>query len=150
MNKDKNGLVYLLRAAINEADIEKDKLYNLNWKEVFKLAKDQQVYPIIYPIIRDLVLDTKENNDILIEWGKTSILSSVIQKQNINRIAIIINRLNKEGLELIVLKGLIIRDHYKLAEFRTISDYDILMKEEDLEKAHKVLLSMGYIEEHRD
>ena len=150
MNKDQNGLVYLLRTAINREKVYENKIFELNWKEIFELAKEQQVYSLIYPIIKDLVLEAKEDNDIIMEWKKTAILSSVFQKQNINRISCILNKLKQGGMDVIALKGLVMREYYPLKELRTMSDYDILMHIEDLEKAKEILLSMGYIEDHRD
>lgn len=150
MNKNQNGLIYLLRTSINGEKVDQNKISTLNLKEIFKLAKDQQIYPLIFPVIKDLVFESQEENAIISEFKRVSIFSSVIQKQNINRIVSVLDKFKQKNIDIIVLKGLVMRSYYQLEELRTMSDYDLLMHINDLEKAKEMLIDMGYVEDHRD
>lgn len=150
MNMNQQGLIYLLSVAIHGEKIQKHKISGFNWKEIFKLAKEQQICQVLYPVIKELEFESKDDNDVISEWKKLTILSSIVQKENINRITFVLSELRNAGKEAIALKGLIMRNYYPLQELRTMSDYDILMHTEDLEETEKILLSLGYLEDHRD
>jgi hypothetical protein len=53
---------------------------------------------------------------------------------------------NKESIPVIVLKGLVARDFYPKPELRTMSDADVLVNKEDLNRVKKLLKNLGYIE----
>lgn len=150
MNNDQQGLLYLLRATLHKEELKQNKIVGLDWKQVFELAKEQQIYTLLFPIVKDIATNSNEDNDIINDWKKVTILSSILQKQNITRIVYILNKLKQAEVEVIALKGLVLREYYPLNELRIMSDYDLLMHTKDLDKTKEILIKMGYIEDHRD
>ena len=150
MNKNQEGLIYLLWIALHAEKVQQDKITEIELKELFELAKEQQVYPLIFPLIKDLPVESEEDKAVINEWKRVTILSSVMQKQNINRISTVLNRLKQAGMQVLALKGLVMRSYYQINEMRIMSDYDILMHIEDLDRCREILLGMGYTEDHRD
>lgn len=150
VNNTDQILIYLLSTAIRREKVQKDKIQNINWKAILEQAKEQNIYPIIYPIIKDLDDQYKPESDIMNQWKKQTILAGINQQRNINQMTLVLDAFSKEEIPVIGLKGLVLRAFYPQKELRTMSDVDILIQEKNLDKSRKVLLSMGYSEEHKD
>lgn len=150
MNIADQALVYLLSAAMSGEQIEKNKIQNLNWKIVFEEVKKQDLCSFLYPVIKNLDLNDRPEGDTIEEWKKNTVLTGIIQNQNINKMELVFEAFNKAHIPVIALKGLVLREFYPQKDLRNMSDSDILIHEEDLEKAEKILLGMGYFEDHRD
>jgi hypothetical protein len=150
MNSDQETLVYLLSASIHGEKIDNDHIDNTNWRIIFETAKEQDIYTLLYPVIKNLHDSIKPENQIMDEWKKGTILASLIQIQNINKMNSVLSAFNQAKIPVIALKGLVLREFYPIKELRTMSDCDVLINIEDLDKTEKILLNMGYLKEHRD
>lgn len=150
MNSTEQILVYLLSAAIRGEKVQEDKIQNINWEAILEQAKEQNIYSIIYPIIKDLDTHHRPENNIIDQWKKQTILTGINQQRNINQMGLVLASFNKENIPVIGLKGLILREFYPQKELRTMSDVDLLIQEKNLDKSRKVLLSMGYSEDEKD
>ncbi|MBV7271521.1 nucleotidyltransferase family protein [Clostridium sp. PL3] len=150
MNNNQQTLVHLLNAAIHGRRVNNNEIDNINWSTVFEITKEQDIYALLYPIIKDIDDNLKPNNEIMNEWKKTTILASLNQAQNSNKIISVLRALNEAKIRVIGLKGLVLRELYPVKELRTMSDTDILIHVEDLDKVEEILLNLGYFEDHRD
>ncbi|MCI6738137.1 MAG: nucleotidyltransferase family protein, partial [Intestinibacter sp.] len=56
----------------------------------------------------------------------------------------LINNFKKEKLDHIIIKGYVLKDYYPSPEYRSMSDIDILIKPDDREKSHEIMLKLGY------
>lgn len=149
MDNDQQSLVYLLSAAIREESINSNQLDNINWGKIFEMAKEQEIYTLLYPIIKDMDDNLKPKNEIMLEWKRNTILASLYQMQNVNGLSSVLMALNEAEIQVIGLKGLVLRELYPVKELRTMSDSDLLVHIEDLDKVQKILLNLGYFEKLR-
>lgn len=150
MDNNQQQLVYLLSSAIRGQKVENNKISNLNWKVVLEYAKKQDIYSIIFPLIKNIDTKYRPDKEFMDEWKRQTILAGMTQIQNINKVSTVLRRFYEEGIKVMALKGLVLRDFYPFKELRTMGDTDLLIQEENRDKAKKILLQMGYIEHHSD
>ena len=106
-------------------------------EELFKLAKRQD--------LAHLVCDALEKNDIkvcdkLLSKFKNEKNVAIFRSNQVDyELAQISKALEEEKIDFILLKGAIIRNLYPEKWMRTSCDIDVLIKEEDIERAGKVL-----------
>lgn len=55
---------------------------------------------------------------------------------------------NEELVQVVALKGIIIRSYYVNPELRTMTDIDLLVRENDMNKCENILLRLGYTYDH--
>ena len=53
-------------------------------------------------------------------------------------------RLREAGITHILMKGAVLRDYYPVPELRTFNDFDIVIRPEDRERCHALMLEAGY------
>jgi hypothetical protein len=144
MDKNQEILVKLLSGAIRGREPEELDLEGAHWKELYEEAKAHEVYTLIFPAVKKLASKTEIDKPLLSEWERTVLYSGMLQLQHIQRMGEVFERFSKEGIPVIALKGLVVRDVYPSPELRTMSDADILVKPEDIEKSKELLTEMGY------
>lgn len=52
--------------------------------------------------------------------------------------------LNENGVDHIIIKGLVVRAYYPIPELRTYGDIDIVIRPEDRPKTHELMLQNGF------
>lgn len=119
---------------------------NINLKEIFKEAQPHSVTGLIYSAIDKKSKFNKINEDIIDNVKKEVIFSAINQAQHIKRTAKVLAEFNKKNIPIIALKGLVVRDFYPKADLRTMSDADVLIQSDDLDKSRELLLSLGFVE----
>lgn len=53
-------------------------------------------------------------------------------------------QLEKAGIDHILMKGFILREYYPVPELRTFTDIDLVIRPEDRQKSHQLMLSLGF------
>lgn len=56
----------------------------------------------------------------------------------------LVKQLEEAGIDHILMKGFVLRDCYPVPELRTFSDIDLVIRPEDREKSHNLMLSLGF------
>lgn len=77
-------------------------------------------------------------------WKKGVYQYSIWIKTQINDSLIALEEIKRRGIEIILLKGMVLRYLYPTPEMRSMSDIDILIKPEDKDKIVQIFKSMGY------
>lgn len=116
-----------------------------NWEEIIKLAEIHSLHTMLYLSVGDFIKDK-----VLHDRLKYDFLASV--KNSVNQeIAMeqLIKKLTENNIDHMLMKGYILRNYYPDKESRTFGDIDFLIKEEDREKSHEIILGLGY-EYHKD
>lgn len=144
MNKIQSQLIEFLNSAIHGEKIECSS-NDIQWEGLLEEARAHNVQSLVYSGIGSKTL-SNINKETSEQWKKETFLSGVYQLNHINQISYVLNELNQINIPVIVLKGLVIRDLYPKSELRTMSDADILVEEENLEKVKELLLKLGYEE----
>ena len=143
MKSYQKAMIDLLKAAINEKKIVFSKENHIDWDEMVAEAEQHKISALIYSSMDKSSFKYMDNN-ILSKWKKYISEDSVSQIRHIYNISKLVYSLNEHRIEVILLKGLILRNYYPKPEFRTMCDADILVKPEDYLTVKKYLIKNGY------
>lgn len=144
MNCTEKTLISLLSASIMNKNIQGENFKTVNWRDVYEEALAHDVYSLIYPVIKKLSKTYSIDKTLISEWRDAAVISGLIQINHIKQMKIVFENFEKACIPVIALKGLVLRDLYPRAELRTMSDADILVHKEDIERADKILINLGY------
>jgi hypothetical protein len=147
MDINQQVLIKLLSSAIRGRKPQNIETMDVNWTTVYKEARKHDVHTLLYSVLKDMEPGLGPNEELLREWQKSTLLAAVYQYQHIEQASRVLDAFNKEGILVIALKGLVLRDLYPQPELRTMGDADVLIHKEDLEAAKNLLAGLGYEEE---
>lgn len=134
-------LFQLLRAVLNNEQ-PPELPENCSAEAVFRLAEHHSVANIAYYGIEKL--NSKPNAELMKKWAEVrdrEIMRDIIQCTELEQITA---AFTSEGIRFITLKGTILKTMYAQSDFRTMCDIDILVDKDNIKKAGKILLSLGY------
>ena len=145
MNLAQKQIVEFIKSAINAEKRNVNINEQIDWKEIIDLSREHKVEALVYSALSN---EIKESilSELLNSWKKEVFMSGVTQQRHMKEMENVLKEFNKGNIDVLVLKGLVIRDLYPSPTLRTMSDADIVIKEEDLEKSKEVLTKIGYIE----
>lgn len=139
-----NALFALLRSVICEKklkDEELDYYSNEMIQDLLKISSKHDIAHLVAFGLKQNELITKENIEIENHIFKAIYRYELFKREYDN----LCNAFEKAKIPFMPLKGAVIRNYYPEAWMRTSSDIDVLVHEEDLEKAKSVLVSeCGY------
>ena len=150
MNNAQKQFVDILSAGIRGKAA--DKIYdNVDWDEVIDLANKHKVEGIVYLALRKSNLVSKSGEKRINLLKQKAAITGIGQSRHISGLSTVLNKITEENIPVIVLKGLVVRDFYPQPDQRTMSDADILVHKDDVEKVKQLLMDMGYIflEDHK-
>ena len=113
-----------------------------DYEQVYSVAKGQHIDGIVgfvtssYNLISDKAIAQKFSNSYI-----SLITINTNQVYQFNKAAQI---LIDNNIDFTVFKGYCVRSIYPVPELRSFSDVDILIKEKDRNKSHKLMLDYGY------
>ena len=140
MEKKHVLLLQLINTSINNKPINKNNYVNINWNMLYEEAVTHNVHGIIYKNFTLICQDT-----FLINKYKSSIIfNHYIMHINCIRIGEVLRKLRENGIQVVALKGIVLKNYYKEPENRYMGDVDILVKNDEIESTDKILSDMGY------
>jgi hypothetical protein len=119
-------------------------LGGLNWETIFDICQREGVGPALYTAISrenriDIPLEFKNNLKVVY------LLNHFRNASFLNELRELLGLFKKENIPLILLKGAaLLAAVYDDPAHRPMSDIDLLIREEDLERAHHLILKEGY------
>lgn len=143
MNSHERNTLNLLNLAIHGKKFtafEKE----INWNEIIKEANAHEISALIYSSIYGVKQLNGLDDIYLEEWKRKTFLTGISQISHFNQVGKIFEIFNENKIDVIALKGLVVRKLYPKAEFRTMGDADILVHEEDLDRIKQLLINEGY------
>ncbi|WP_053984369.1 nucleotidyltransferase domain-containing protein [Niameybacter massiliensis] len=142
MNKQQEQLLELLTSAIRGEKC-KDTRYQ-DWEGVLAEAREHQVKGMIYTAIDRGEIEGHIDEQLYEKWKKETFRTGTSQIQHVCQVSRILSHFRTLGIDVIVLKGLVIREYYPRPELRTMCDADLLVHEKDLKIIEEILLEEGY------
>lgn len=146
MSSTKKLFLQLIRDFINgtvsniTTEYDTDKLY--------ALARSQAVTGIIgYQLIKCGAEDKYSSDERLSLAFDRTVTQFVRRDVYASRL---IAMLNEANIPHILFKGLVIKECYPIPELRTYGDVDIIIKPEDRQRAHQLMLNAGFTYELMD
>ncbi len=144
MNNSYETIVNILKYSIKKQNYILDDNV-INWGEFVEKADEHQISALIYYLIGKNNLKNVPN-DILNKWKKDIILSGIAQRKITEAFRNIIDDIIlKLNIDIIVLKGIVLKKYYPVNELRTMSDFDILIHKNDFQKIKEYLLENHFI-----
>ncbi len=111
-----------------------------DYPSVFSLAKRNNVQNIMYNVCANDEHLPDGIKERLIRNLKLEIFRDQSQMQEIEKIR---SEFNKADIDFVLLKGSHLKKLYPSSEMRFMVDMDVLVKEKDMDKAKKIILSHG-------
>lgn len=144
MNKTESALITLLNKAIHKETATLEEIDEIHWGKLIYEANEHHVSPLVYSAIdrRDAVKCIA--SELLKDWKKEVFYSGINQQNYIMKVAEVLERFNENKIPVIVLKGLVVREYFPIPQLRTMSDADVLVHKEDLEKVSEMMIELGY------
>lgn len=141
---DNNQIAFfeLLRAGLWEKDIRLSQYNNIDYSVIMRLAEEQSVLGLITAGL-EKVTDVKIQKEVILQF-----VGSTLQIEQQNKamnafIAVLIEKLRKEDIYAILVKGQGIAQCYERPLWRASGDVDLLLSSDDYEKAKKVLMLLA-------
>ncbi len=140
MNKTYAKYLSVLRAFVQETAperLEKDDI-----KEIYRLAgihSTTGVFSYVYMAHPELA-----DPDYLPAFRGECLRTLAVFTDRGEAAKHLIRSLSENGIDCIIFKGFVIRDYYPVPELRTYGDVDLIIRPEDREKCHRLMLSLGY------
>ena len=157
LQANQGGELDLKRAGTNRGnDLTKELISfsESDWREVFKLAENHRVFPMVYEVIWqilasdstfvDSAIGRKIQNTSFFRKGYERASSlTCSQARTTAEFLNLYQFLLKSGLSPVVMKGIVCRNIYPRPEQRASSDEDLLVSEEDFSHYHQAFLDYG-------
>ena len=137
----KEMLFALIRNEIMAQPLLSDS--TLNIKELYALSKKHDLAHLVFDAaIKNDLID--KSSDAFNKLSNQKIFAIYRYNQHKHDLGLIKDAFQKNSIQFVPLKGSIIRDYYPEPWMRTSCDIDILVHEEDLDKAKEALLQIGF------
>lgn len=142
LNKNQQAFFELLRAGLwsdGNPDMRIDE--TTDWQEVYKLASEQSVLGLVLAGLEHS--DVKPPQMLLLQWiGEVQIIEQRNKEMNVF-IADLIEKLRKNDIYALLVKGQGIAQCYEKTLWRSSGDVDLLLSDSNYEKAKKVLIPLA-------
>lgn len=139
--------IELLRCALHDQPAA-PKPQDVSWNDLFEYAKSQSLSSMAYSAVCRSGFDIGE--DLAQDWNTVSSRNLVKYFNQEHECEVLCSAFSAAGILHMPLKGSVIRKLFPAPEMREMCDLDILVKPEDLDRAHEIMLANGYefLEEH--
>lgn len=130
----------VMRAFVHE--IAPERLQKENIGEIYRLAginSTAGVFSYVY------MAHPEQTDPEFLQIFRKECLGSFAAFTNRGELAKgLIRRLAENGIDCILFKGFVVRKYYPVPELRSYGDVDLIIRPEDREKCHKLMLAEGY------
>ena len=145
MNNSQKKIIEMLNAYIHSEKLGEGFEKKISVEDIVKYANIHHISGPVYSILSKDERLKKMNVDVAENFKKDVIYQSLMQITHLKNVSNILKVFKEKNIEVIVLKGLVIRELYQNPNLRIMSDADILVKKNSLGKVSKVLEQLGYI-----
>jgi len=144
---DLMSLVFLLAGKRSEKKMLFFKIKNIDYLKVVSIANTEFLTSALYyEMKKHKLFDTIEDEDLYDFLHEIFLLNTKRNKQILHQLEEIISILNFVNIEPLLLKGIasLVEKDYEHIGIRYLSDIDLMVHSEDIEKAYEVLMDAGY------
>lgn len=134
-------LIELLKAVINNK-VPNEKPENVDWTELLNLAVYHKVEEMVFYAISKL--KNKPEGDEAKAWFGCHEKNQLIDMIQTAEADLLINEATKAGLDILPLKGFIMKSFYDKSQFRQMGDLDYLVEADKIDEFRPVMESLGY------
>lgn len=120
---------------------------SISWERIYQLALMHNVLPMAYEAAYQNNGFGELPENFRIAWKRQTIATVMNQMQRTSRFLQVYQRIMDEGLQVLVVKGLICRQLYVKPDHRTSNDEDLLVDGRDFERCHQIFVEEGLVTE---
>lgn len=117
---------------------------NVDWDKIYELASMHSLSGAVYLAIQSLDEGSKPELSILNKFKSDFFYATLRYEEQEKAYREIIKELNKERIEHLFFKGIVIREYYPVKQMRTLGDIDFLIHKKDQNAVKKIFTQMGY------
>jgi len=143
MNADDKYIVELAKASIFDK-IPANPEEGINWNYIFKKANEQNIVGLLYCAVSKLDGKYQPGRELMEKWNKLMLTTMGVMTQKYYEFQRMCRIIADRGIRLIGLKGCIVRELYPVPELRTMGDFDVLIRREDLGEVTEIFKGEGY------
>ena len=142
LDNNQQAFFALVKAGLWEREVRLSEYEDIDFSEVYRLAEEQSVIGLVVAGLEH-VTDIKIPKSILLTFiGNT--LQQEQRNQAMNEfVAKIITSLREEGIYTLLVKGQGLAQCYERPLWRTSGDVDLLLSDDNYEKAKKLLIPIA-------
>ena len=120
-------------------------------EELYKMAVVHKLGAAVLEQVRtEALLQTEPCAALFGTWKRESVMEVMLQVQRTDGFLRVYRKMCEQGARPLVVKGIICRNLYEKADYRTSGDEDILVRKEDFAVCDAVLLEEGFQREEAD
>ncbi|MGL4992205.1 MAG: nucleotidyltransferase domain-containing protein [Sarcina sp.] len=142
MNQDQNELIKFVNYALDFSNFENNEIFD--FEKIFKEARAHQIEELLYYSTNKLGFNKNIKSEFFNDVKKRVFSTSVYNLQQDSSFKNLLDVFSKNNIEMILVKGSVIKDLYPRQELRTMGDYDVLVHREDLDKVDSLFKELGY------
>lgn len=141
LDNNTRAFLALVRAGLWKKDVRLLPYQDIKWQEVYRLATEQSVLGLVLAGLE--YSDVKPPKELLLQW-----IGEVQQIEQRNKamngfIADLIDRLRKEDVYCLLVKGQGVAQCYEKPLWRCAGDIDLLLSDENYKKAKSTLIPIA-------
>ncbi len=130
--------IYLLSCFLNGEKPE-DRAYD--WEGIYKLADVNDVPAMLNHEISLLKPEYRPYGTTLEYYKKQMALAISSFQERLDAYNYAASLLEKNGVDFIAVKGIVVSDYYPVPEYRTSGDFDLIVSDKDIEKVNEIFKS---------
>lgn len=134
MNVAQKQLAFCLSKAIRNQEFTKD--VEIEIEALMEEAEAHDVKGLVYKVL-------KAQYDLSV-YQKEIVLQSYTQSRYFQLALQTLSKLKEAGINVVLLKGSVLKSLYPMPDLRTMGDVDFLVPEHQLTDVHQVLTELGY------
>ena len=144
MTSFQKGVIALIKSAL--LGTKEDLPQDFDWQSAIELGKKHQITPILYyGALNSKIALSGETKAFFENYTMQNI---VVNQNQMYLLKVLFAAFEKDGISYMPLKGTLLKKAYPKPEMRTMSDADVLIKEEEYSKIKSVMQRLGYTEKH--
>lgn len=144
MNQHKTLFLEALKASLTNTTVTwTTPLSAEEWQSIFELAESHKVLPLVFHVVYSCPAAASLDEGMFLFLKHRTRTLTLNQVQRTAEFLKLYEKLAEEGINPLIIKGLICRELYPKPDLRISADEDILVQGKDFEKAIKILESCG-------
>ncbi len=145
MKKVHKELMRLLSCSIRNSSIGSADYSEKELQTLFREAIAHDVYQLIYPVLSKSNLSKSQKlTEVMQNWKNRAFISGLHQKKCLSNSIRVIDELQKNKIDVMILKGMSLRYYYPNPDMRGMGDIDLFIKKRDIDMTIKILNTMYY------
>lgn len=145
--KEYSAIFNLVSCSVNNTQMENiDE--NLNWRFIFTESRRLGMLTLVYDAVQRLPDQYRPEQQIMSAFSKENSRLIIVDTNQLIELQKLESAFEENGIDMLLLKGVYLKQMYKSTYYRYMGDIDTFVKLEDFKRANPVLEKLGYVLEN--